>query len=288
MTVPLAAALLLAQAPERYEPPRVQFVEVEPNVRLEVLDWGGKGRPVVLLAGLGDTAYVYDQLAPKLNNAYHVYGITRRGFGNSSAPKTGYTADRLGDDVLRVLDALKLAQPVLIGHSVAGEELSSVGARRSDRIAGLIYLDAAWDRTYAPPKEKKNSEEKDGNFDKVGIPEQPKPVVGKFDPADEVRAGVQKPDYRRIRVPALALYAAARSWAELMPDAPEFTDPQKRLAAEKVVASMAQIRKHMAESFSAEVANSQVVEIPGASHYLFRTNEADVLREIRTFLDSLN
>ena len=64
----------------------VQFIAVENNVKLEVLDWGGSGRPLVLLAGLGNTAHVFDKFASKLTGAYHVYGITRRGFGASSAP----------------------------------------------------------------------------------------------------------------------------------------------------------------------------------------------------------
>ena len=37
-------------------PHKVQFVTVDENVRLEVLDWGGAGRPIVLLAGMGNTA----------------------------------------------------------------------------------------------------------------------------------------------------------------------------------------------------------------------------------------
>jgi len=71
--------------------------------------------------------------------AYHVYGISRRGFGASSSPAaTGnaYDADRLGDDVLVVIDSLKLNKPVLVGHSVAGEELSSVGSRHPKRCRG--------------------------------------------------------------------------------------------------------------------------------------------------------
>lgn len=175
---------------------------------------------------------------------------------------------------------------MLAGHSVAGEELSSIGARRSDRIAGLIYLDAAWDRTYVVPKENKDRG-KEGSFAKMGIPEQPKPIPGRFNPEDEVRAGVEKPDYARIRVPALALYAAARSWKELMPGSPEITDPEKQAAAEQVVAAAARIRKHMAESFRAGVVNSRVVEIQGASHYLFQTRDAEILREMRAFLESL-
>lgn len=67
---------------------KTQFVEVQPDVKLEVLDWGGTGRNLVLLAGLGGTAHVFDSLGPKLAVHYHVIGITRRGFGQSSAPRT--------------------------------------------------------------------------------------------------------------------------------------------------------------------------------------------------------
>ena len=101
----------------------VQFVTVEPGVKLEVLDWGGTGRPLVFLAGLGNTAHVFDNFAPKFTGKHHVYGITRRGFGNSSAPTPdahNYSSDRLGDDVLAVIDALHLQKPVVAGHSIAG------------------------------------------------------------------------------------------------------------------------------------------------------------------------
>src|SRR5688572_32505769 len=98
-------------------PHRATMVPVDREVTLEVLDWGGTGRPLVLLAGLGNTAHVYDDFAPKFTPNYHVYGITRRGFGASSVPDAGYDADRMGDDVLAVLDSLKLTRPVLAGHS---------------------------------------------------------------------------------------------------------------------------------------------------------------------------
>jgi non-heme chloroperoxidase len=129
-------------------PHSAQFVNVDRDVKLEVLDWGGppsaQSRTIVLVPGLGNTAHIFDQFAPKLTAQYHVYGITRRGFGASSAPVSGYSADRLGDDVLAVLDALKISKPVLAGHSLGGEELSSVGSRHPEKVAGLIYLDAGY------------------------------------------------------------------------------------------------------------------------------------------------
>jgi len=121
---------------------KTQFVEVQPDVKLEVLDWGGTGRNLVLLAGLGNTAHVFDSLGPKLAAHYHVLGITRRGFGQSSAPQTGYDPRRLGDDIVAVLDALHITDPVLVGHSIAGEELSAVSTYHPGRAAALVYLDA--------------------------------------------------------------------------------------------------------------------------------------------------
>src|SRR5215831_15646626 len=129
-------------------PHSVQFISVDQGVTLEVLDWGGPSgaqvRTLVLLTGRGNTAHVYDQFVQKLTPRYHVYGITRRGFGASSAPASGYGADRLGDDVLNVIDALKIGKPVLVGHSIAGEELSSIGSRYPERVAGLVYLESGY------------------------------------------------------------------------------------------------------------------------------------------------
>jgi non-heme chloroperoxidase len=77
-------------------PHSIQFVTVDKNVSLEVLDWGGSGRPIVLSAGLGNTAHVFDDFAPKLAGTYHVYGITRRGFGPPALLRRGTLRTDLG------------------------------------------------------------------------------------------------------------------------------------------------------------------------------------------------
>ena len=132
----------------------VQFVTVEPGLRIEVMDWGGSGRPLIFLAGAGDTAHRFDGFAPKFTGQHHVYGITRRGFGASikPAPANGnYSADHLGDDVLAVMQALHIERPVMVGHSLAGQELSSIGSRFPQKVSGLIYLDAATSFAFYDP-----------------------------------------------------------------------------------------------------------------------------------------
>src|SRR3954471_20742662 len=125
-------------------PHTVSFVTADRDVKIEVLDWGGPstGRTLVLVPGLGNTAHIFDVLATKLTARYHVIGVTRRGFGDSSAPASGYGADRLADDVLAVIDALKISRPVLAGHSLGGEELSSIGSRYPEKVAGGGLIDA--------------------------------------------------------------------------------------------------------------------------------------------------
>src|SRR5437016_11211293 len=118
LTLTLVAAVAfggLSQQPRTWQDPSphiTQFVTVDKNVRLEVLDWGGSGRPLVLLAGGGDTAHVFDDFAPKLTASFHVYGITRRGFGQSGFSSEGWGADRLGDVAVAVLDWPTLNVPV--------------------------------------------------------------------------------------------------------------------------------------------------------------------------------
>ena len=69
-------------------PHQVRWLTVDSSVRLEVLDWGESGPPLVLL-GCYLTGHAYDDFAPKLTNQFHVYAITRRGIGASDKPTTG-------------------------------------------------------------------------------------------------------------------------------------------------------------------------------------------------------
>jgi len=130
-------------------PHQVRWITVDSSVRLEVLDWGGSGPPLVLL-GCYLTAHAHDEFAPKLTNQFHVYAITRRGIGASDKPAMGYTVQRSADDVLEVLDSLNAQRPVLLGTSCAGQILTLFAAQHVDRLSGLIYLDGASDPTTSP------------------------------------------------------------------------------------------------------------------------------------------
>lgn len=299
---------------------KTRMVAVAPGVSLEVIDWGGSGPPIVFLAGLGNTAHIFDNFAPKFLPNYHVYGITRRGFGASSSPVPSgpnYSADQLGDDVLKVMDILGINKPVIIGHSIAGEELSSVGNRYPDKVAGLVYLDAGYAYALwspdsgdsrldaedlqkdlnaflsAPPGSDDTKIvakslaalaqlQKDFVNQQKEIESLPPPPANQPKPpfaaaGAAIIMGQQK--YTSIPVPFLAIFASPHNRGPM----PNFTDAQKvaLLASDKKTTS-AQIAAFQA------LKSAKVVVLPNASHYVFLSNEPEVEKDIKDFLATVD
>jgi non-heme chloroperoxidase len=295
---------------------QVFMIPVDKAVNVEVVDWGGVGRPIVLIAGLGYDAHVWDSFAAKLIAHHHVYGVTRRGFGASSAPAPNgdnYSADRLGDDVLAVIDQLHLERPVLVGHAKAGQELSSIGSRYPEKISGLVYLDAAYSYAFYDAKhgdlllDAIDMRKKLDVYLSAGAPDLSayfKELQASFPllekdvldfqnelalmPAQPPRttappimvaigAGAQK--YTQIKAPALAIFADPHNLGQIDADDPE---ARQKLIMDDFARTSAQ-----ADAFEAGVPGSRVVRIPNASHMIFKSNEADVLREMDAFMSKL-
>ena len=121
-----------------------EFVEVEPNVRLHILDWG-QGKPIVFIHGWPLShemfEYQYTQLAA---NGFRCIGITMRGFGKSSKPYGDHNYDVFADDVSEVLEALDLRQVTLAGFSMGGGvALRYMTRHRGARVSKLALLAAA-------------------------------------------------------------------------------------------------------------------------------------------------
>jgi non-heme chloroperoxidase len=321
----LTGVSVFAQAPAWKDPSphRVQFVPVEDAVQIEVLDWGGSGPALVLLAGSGNSAHVFDDFAPKLTSLCHVYGITRRGYGASSHPESGFSAERLGEDVVAVLDALHLTAPVLAGHSLGGQELTAVASAHPSRIAGLVYLDSTADPTFdwkpyqvlrkklpstmtSPPisSEEHRSFQLYGRWQRrtmgIAFPESELRNVfavdsdgsmGEYKTAASVGkaifAGMRKPDYSQIRVPVLAFFAVPKPLEEQI----ELYQPknaEERGAMQQVYGADVDWAKTAISRVRTGVPKARVVELVGANHYVFLSNEQEVLREIRLFLADIH
>lgn len=128
------------------------FVSIN-GIRLHYLDWGGSGDVLLFLAGMGCNAHIFDDLAPRFIDKFHVMAVTRRGHGESDHPDIGYDVDTLTEDIRQFLDALGIQKVILAGHSMANVELSHFNALHPERVLKLIFLDAAYDRNCATYKD---------------------------------------------------------------------------------------------------------------------------------------
>lgn len=121
------------------------YIKVEPNVKIYVEDLNPKGNKTILfLHGWPGShklfEYQFDQL-PRLG--YRCIGIDTRGFGNSDKPWSGYDYDRLSDDVRCVIEALRLHDITLAGHSTGGAIAIRYMARHNGYGVSKLALFAA-------------------------------------------------------------------------------------------------------------------------------------------------
>lgn len=299
---------------------KVLRVEVEPSVSVEVLDWGGTGSTVILIPGLGMTAHSFDAFALKLSSNHRVYGVTRRGVGASDAPAptaTNYSAARLGADVVAVMLKLAIQKAVLIGHSFGGEELSAVGTAHPEMVSGLVYLDAAYGYAFYDPKlGDLNIDGRDvreelaklvpgrGPLDsrdllktllsqlpllsrelKTQLREKndqaPFPDISKLPPfPPQVSAmldGEQK--FTKMNVPVLAIFAFRH---EVPKQGMLNSETERKAAGGEAVFS-----EEHAEALKAVVPSALIIRIPDADHFVFKSNEGEVLRETEAFICGL-
>ena len=296
-------------------PPAVRMTQIGPGVSLEVLDWGGRGPPLVFLAGLGNTAHVFDDFAPQFTDSFHVVGITRRGFGASAGSPAPSELDTLAADIAAVLDTFGLGPVVLVGHSIAGEEMTRFAELHAPRCAGLIYLDAAYDRSGvdtlasrqppAPDPQVRASDTASLASWRALYPR----VMGIDQPESEIRAtarfdtvgrylgritadsltarvtsGSRVARYDRVDCRGLAIYAVPDSVADVITYYKEL-DAAGRAQGESLLRFVQAV---VADSRGriAGFPQNTVVDLHGGNHFIFLQRPGEVARAMRAFLSS--
>lgn len=321
------AVLSLQQSSWRDSSPhQTRSVAVEQGVLVEVLDWRNAAPSdaptLFLLPGLGATAHSFDELAVKLSDRYNVVAMTRRGTGASSKPDRGYDTARLSQDVLQVMDTLGINSPILVGHSIAGEELSYLGANFPQRFSGLVYLDAAFDRVSDRDSDRRRYRELNAR-----LPSQPPmhpdeaisyqalkqyaqrtqntsflppegEILASYDLAtgankhqelylDAIMMGLQSPDYARIAVPALGIYAVPSGPSALLETWYDEDDPLVQETVAELFQMDSQRKAQEMQRFATEVPDSTLLAIEDADHWIFLSHEQQVLEAIESFVRSL-
>lgn len=264
------------------------------EIKMNYLDWGGKGEVILLLTGFGNDAHIFDEFAPKFSDKFRVIGLTRRGFGETDKPKDEYDTKTRVDDILRFLDALKIKQAHLVGHSLAGDEMTLFATLYPKRVKKLVYLDAAYNRSNnfgcgkeipgIPVLYKRLFSEA------VNCPNAKEIKVENMLPPDiwniyvsTLRGSFTVPiDYKKVKSPALSFY----DWSENNPEITAQTDPETRKRMEDWWKDEQLPRNRASiEQFRKDLKGGQVVEMKNAGHYLFLGKTADeVVSKTREFL----
>src|SRR4051812_11096572 len=292
------------------KPVSTHMIEVETGVTLHVVDWGGKGDPLLFLPSWGSTSHIFDEFAPRLVDAHHVLVLNMRGHGPSSKPERGYTIERLTKDVEAVLDKLDISRVTLVGLSRSASLVTQFAAMYPNRVRGLIYLSGPIDREYdrafsarpsLRPARVERSQTDDAIEQACGIDD--KTAYGRVFPPGSDDDGANKrgtewkntdpaPPYSSVKAPALAFWApitervlqhrlACATAGKLNADV-------ERLLARFTKASIPFFEKevHDLALFKNNMADGSIVIIPGADYNTFLTHPDLVEEEIRLFLKS--
>ncbi|CAM2868379.1 alpha/beta hydrolase [Paenibacillus sediminis] len=110
------------------------YIRVEQNVNVYVEDLDpGNGKPIVFIHGWPVNHKIFEYQFNRLPiMGYRCIGIDLRGFGKSDRPWTGYSYNRLADDIRVIIDTLGLQNITLLGHSMGG----AISIRYMARHAG--------------------------------------------------------------------------------------------------------------------------------------------------------
>jgi pimeloyl-ACP methyl ester carboxylesterase len=109
---------------------------------------------MILLHGTGDTAHVWDHFASSALKHFRIIALDQRGHGDSDrANPPAYGCDDYVGDLAGLIEALQLADVVLMGHSMGALHATRYASMRPDKLAGLVHVDIescppTWNREY--------------------------------------------------------------------------------------------------------------------------------------------
>ncbi len=135
------------------------------GTRLHLADWGGAGRPILLVHGLASNAKIWNRVAPLLASRYRVVALDQRSHGLSDEAADGnYGFGAVCGDLREVCAQLNFDQPVIVGHSWGGGVALEFAARHPEAAGGVVLIDGGfagigqrmtWEETeqrLAPPR----------------------------------------------------------------------------------------------------------------------------------------
>jgi pimeloyl-ACP methyl ester carboxylesterase len=253
------------------------------GIDVHYLRTGGAKPPVVLLHGLSASGACWTALARALADDYDVVMPDARGHGDSGAPDGGYRYEDLAADVLGLMDALDLAAPVVLGHSMGGLTAAVVAGEHPARVRGLVLADP----TFLTPERQREVHESGVAAQHRRLLERPRHEL-----LAELRARHARRSTELVELIADArLRTDIRAFDILTPPNPDYRALIRALAVPGLLVfgdAGAVVTREAAEELARLNPRLKLEQIAGAGHGLPYDQPERFAAAVRAFLRSLN
>lgn len=124
------------------ELPRSGFNVAANGIRQHVLRYGHSGQPLVIIPGITSPAITWGFVAEALAKNFDTYVVDVRGRGlSSTGPELDYGVDAMADDLVALLEVLRLDNVVVLGHSMGARVAARAAGKQPARMTRLILVD---------------------------------------------------------------------------------------------------------------------------------------------------
>lgn len=122
----------------------IQFIRVTENISLAVAAAPASEKPPIILSNsIGASLEMWDELSARLSDRFRIIRYDTRGHGRSQISDEPITIATLGEDVVAILDTLKIPNAVLCGLSLGGLTAQWLAINHPDRFLGIVLANTA-------------------------------------------------------------------------------------------------------------------------------------------------
>lgn len=122
------------------------------GLTLRVREWPYDGPPILLLHGLASNSRIWDDVAARLAERFHVVAMDQRGHGLSDRPTDGFAFAKVAGDARAVVEALGLGRVTVVGHSWGGNVALVFATSYPEITRALVLVDGGLIEPRANPE----------------------------------------------------------------------------------------------------------------------------------------
>lgn len=119
------------------------------QIELQLREYEHAGETIIFLHFSGANLMMWQRVIPYFQGSFHLILMDLRGHGKSDKPITGYHMDEMANDVMEVMQQLKLERAHIVGSSLGAEVGLSLAANHPGLVTSLV-CDGALSSEYGP------------------------------------------------------------------------------------------------------------------------------------------